>query len=118
MDYYKLLYIVGFFMRVSPDHGYFDTVFYIDASQSSIDLVYIEVTVSSGEVQVAQVNHYNRVVSIRLLDSVKGTKTVTLSDGTITETVDIILELPHNPETREGHTIQDAKRPKWPYRTY
>jgi len=105
-------------MRVSPNHGYFDTVFYVDASQSQMDLVGILVTVSSGEVQVANINYPNRVISIRLTDTVNGTKTVSFTDGVTTETVDIILETPHNPETRENYTIQDSKRPKWPYRTY
>lgn len=105
-------------MRVSPNHGYFDTVFYVDASQSTMDLVTVSATVSSGEIQVANINYPNRVISIRLTDTVNGTKTVTFTDGSLTETVDIILEIPHNPETRESYTIQDSKRPKWPYRTY
>lgn len=105
-------------MRVSPNHGYFDTVFYVDASQSEMDLVTISATVSSGEVQIANINYLDRVISIRLTDTVNGTKSVSFTDGSITEIVEIILEIPHNPETRESYTIQDSKRPKWPYRTY
>lgn len=105
-------------MRVSPTHGYFETVFYIDATQSELDILHTVITVSSGEIQVVQTNALNRVISVRLLDTVSGLKTITLNDGTITETVELILEIPHEPVTREDHTIQDAKRPKWPYRTY
>lgn len=105
-------------MQISPAHGYFDTIFYVDASQSELDLMHFNISVSSGDVQIVQLNYLNRVISIKLIDTIGGSKTVSFNDGSINERVYVKLELPHNPETREGHTIQDSKRPDWPYRTY
>lgn len=105
-------------MRISPQHGYLDTVFYIDTSDVDFDLNKLAISVITGEVYIVNLNYLTRVVSIRLKDSTKGVKTVTLTDGTTYDSVNVVLELPHNPENREGHTIQDSKRPDWPYRTY
>lgn len=116
---YKLMYIKDIIMAtVSPISGTIDTIFIADLSLTNLNCNNLTITISSGSIYVIDINESTQTVEFSIKDSIKGTKTITFTDGTTTDTIAVILELPQDISARPTFNVINAKRPQWPYRIY
>lgn len=104
--------------NVSPISGTINTIFITDLSMTSLDCSNLTITASSGDVYIIDINEITKTIEFSVKDTIKGSKTISFTDGTSTETTSVILELPQDISARPTFAVINAKRPQWPYRIY